>query len=219
MDSDWFPDPSGRFARRYFDGSHWTDHVVGANGTTVADPLVGAFPPPPPPMPTLPPPPAQVHPGSAAPAPGKKALSWAGVSMAGVGVLLAALSLYALDWADGATAGDVRDGLPDPLPDGLPFADVVSFTYVRWGGLLFLLGAAIALIAVALAISRRDGSAVRVLGAVVVGTAAILHTVAVVRLFRGPGADPAFGAWLGTVGFLTVALGLAIATPNRRTAS
>ena len=26
-DAGWYPDPSGRFAQRYFDGAQWTDHV------------------------------------------------------------------------------------------------------------------------------------------------------------------------------------------------
>lgn len=37
----WYPDPSGRFTQRWFDGIDWTDHVVGANGQTIQDPLPG----------------------------------------------------------------------------------------------------------------------------------------------------------------------------------
>lgn len=218
MNADWFPDPSGRFAQRFFDGSGWTEHVVGASGTTVSDPLTGSFPPPPPPTAAPPQPPYQQAPSPTAP-PASRSLSWVGVSIAGVGLLLAALSLYALDWADGASVGDLRDGLPDTLPDGLPFADVLSLTYLRWGGLLLLLGVVVALVAVGVAISRRDGDGARLLGAVVAGTAAALHTITVVRLFRAPGVDPAIGAWVGTIGFLAVVVGLAIAAPKDRTSA
>lgn len=221
MNADWFPDPSGRFNQRFFDGSGWTEHVVGANGSTVADPLTGAFPPPPPLTATPPPPPPFHHAstGTAPHASGPRTTSWVGVGIAGVGLLLAALSLYALDWVDGTSIGDLRDGLPDTLPDGLPLADVLSLNYLRWGGLLLLLGVIAALLAVGVAVSRRDGDGARLLGAAVAGTAAALHTITVVRLFRAPGADPAVGAWLGTIGFLAVAVGLAIAAPKDRTSS
>lgn len=69
------------------------------------------------------------------------------------------------------------------------------------------------------AISRRDGDSARLLGALVAGSAAALHTVTVVRLFRNAGADPAIGAWIGTIGFLAVVVGLTIATPKHRTRS
>jgi len=35
----WKKDPSGRFAGRYWDGSAWTDHVVGADRVRATDPL------------------------------------------------------------------------------------------------------------------------------------------------------------------------------------
>lgn len=218
MNADWFPDPSGRFAQRFFDGSHWTEHVVGASGTTVADPLSGSFPPPPPPS-AVAAPAAPVSPHVSTVAAEPRTLSWVGVATAGVGAALAALSLYALDWADGTTAGDLRDGFPDPLPDGLPFEDVLSITYLRWGGLVLLLMVVVALVAVGRGISRQDGDGIRLVGAAIAALAATVHTVTVVRLFRGPGPDPSLGAWLGTVGFLVVVVGLAIAAPKQRSSS
>jgi hypothetical protein len=35
----WWPDPYGRFQQRYFDGSHWTAHVIDNSGTQIVDPL------------------------------------------------------------------------------------------------------------------------------------------------------------------------------------
>lgn len=36
----WWPDPSGRFDRRYFDGRHWTKHVTrDAEQRQLEDPL------------------------------------------------------------------------------------------------------------------------------------------------------------------------------------
>jgi uncharacterized protein YxjI len=32
----WYPDPSGQFAQRYWDGAAWTDHVVGPQGQTTS---------------------------------------------------------------------------------------------------------------------------------------------------------------------------------------
>jgi uncharacterized protein YxjI len=32
----WYPDPSGQFAQRYWDGGTWTEHVVGPNGQTIS---------------------------------------------------------------------------------------------------------------------------------------------------------------------------------------
>ena len=32
----WYPDPSGQFQQRYWDGATWSDHVVGPNGQTTS---------------------------------------------------------------------------------------------------------------------------------------------------------------------------------------
>ncbi len=37
----WYPDPSGRFAQRYHDGSRWTEHVADAHGNRDTDAPVG----------------------------------------------------------------------------------------------------------------------------------------------------------------------------------
>jgi len=35
----WHPDPSGRYAQRYYDGTSWTEHVVDASGVQSTDPV------------------------------------------------------------------------------------------------------------------------------------------------------------------------------------
>jgi hypothetical protein len=35
----WHPDPTGRYAHRYWDGSSWTEHVASADGTSSTDPV------------------------------------------------------------------------------------------------------------------------------------------------------------------------------------
>jgi Protein of unknown function (DUF2510) len=37
----WYPDPSGRYAQRYHDGSRWTEHVADAQGNRDTDAPVG----------------------------------------------------------------------------------------------------------------------------------------------------------------------------------
>lgn len=217
MDANWHPDPTGRFGQRYFDGRAWTDHVVGANGQTIADPLAQSYPPPPPGSAVT-----GVRAG-AAPAPpidaGSRRTSWYGVAVAGVGSLFVLLSLYALNWGDNVSAGDIRDDIPSPLPDGLDIEDVITFRYIEWGGLILLLLTLAGLAVVASGIQRRDGDGGRVLTAITAGLGALAHTFTVVRSFTGPGDDPAVGAWLGTVGFLVVIVGCAIAAPKARSVS
>jgi len=38
-DAAWKPDPYGRYAMRYHDGSEWTEHVVDGGGTQLVDPM------------------------------------------------------------------------------------------------------------------------------------------------------------------------------------
>lgn len=217
MDANWHPDPTGRFGQRFFDGRDWTDHVVGANGQTIADPLAQSYPPPPPgsAVTTAAAPAAAGRPTDAGGAPaGSRRTSWNGMAVAGVGAFLALLSLFALDWADKVSAGDLRDGIPSSLPSGIPVEDVIAFRYLQWGGLILLLACLAGLALVASGIKGRDGNGPRVLTALAGSLGALLHTFTVARFFVGDGPDPALGAWLGTVGFLTVAIGCAIATPK-----
>jgi hypothetical protein len=40
----WYPDPGGRFAQRYHDGTRWTEHVADAGGNRSTDPPGGQAP-------------------------------------------------------------------------------------------------------------------------------------------------------------------------------
>lgn len=40
----WYPDGSGRFAQRYYDGNGWTEHVLDAQGNRGTDPVGGGAP-------------------------------------------------------------------------------------------------------------------------------------------------------------------------------
>jgi hypothetical protein len=218
MDANWHPDPTGRFGQRFFDGRAWTDHVIGANGQTLADPLTQELPPPPPGSAVTSAAGAAAGAGATTSA-GPRTTSWYGMAVAGVGAILTLLSLYALDWADSLSANDLRDGIPSSLPDGLDVEDVIAFRYVQWGGLVLLLACLVGLAAVAVGIRGRDADGTRVLAAVAGALGALVHTFTVVRLFAGDGPDPALGAWLGTLGFLAVIVGCAIATPTTRRAA
>lgn len=54
MSDGWHDDPLGRYAKRYHDGSQWTQHVTDGSGQTIQDPL-GTQPTPGGSMPTAPP--------------------------------------------------------------------------------------------------------------------------------------------------------------------
>ena len=131
MDANWHPDPTGRFGQRYFDGSAWTEHVLGASGQTVADPLSQTYPPPPPGSAVT----SIGGPaGAGAPvATGPRRTSWYGLGVAGVGVLFILLSLFVLNWADDTSASDIRSDIPDSL-DGVNLEDVITFRYIQWVG-------------------------------------------------------------------------------------
>lgn len=228
MTPGWYPDPSGRFPQRYFDGQTWTDQVVGANGMTTTDGLPGgttpsppaapepptdASPPPPPPEPSV------ALPGVLSPPHGpdrSPRLSWIGIGVAGLGALLVMLSCTVLSWADGGlTFSDVRM-VSDELSSSNYDDAKMAYQYGSWGWFtaLFLVVAGIAL--VASLVSRRDGTIVRVAVALVAAVAVMSHAGFVSYMFKGPGPAVGFGAWAGVVGYLITIVGLSIATPRRR---
>ena len=49
------------------------------------------------------------------------------------------------------------------------------------------------------------------------GVAAVLHTVAVARIFRGP-ADPEIGAWLGVAGYFVIIVAMVVGHYRRSAA-
>jgi hypothetical protein len=44
-EAGWYPDPSGRYNLRYFDGATWTSHVTDASGAVIQDNAAAAAPP------------------------------------------------------------------------------------------------------------------------------------------------------------------------------
>lgn len=223
----WFADPSGRFGRRWFDGAAWTGDVVSADGRVVSDPL---------PEPGRSHPPSawpetsgsaqgwqQPFPGQSnwaapplqqqgAPPPGGiRYAPGAGLAVAAVGLILAALSLFALDWADGSDgafldlSSRVRDAGSDAVNDN------GIYLYAAWLGFV-LFGVTVVLTVLAglpVPPTAAGNRYPRIVCSLVAGLAAVLHTVAVVHVFRGP-ADPQFGAWLGVGGYLVVIVGMVL---------
>lgn len=238
----WFPDPSGRFGQRWYDGHRWSDQVVAANGSTIDDPLPETDKPYPPPMPTQVVPPAAVPPparaghvpappagwqpmagarpgpppaGPLTPypaprAPGGRLRPGATLAVGLLGLLVAALSLFGVPWISdgpGVNFFDISEGARNASGDG----ELLVRIYAAAGGFILF---AIALAAVVLAglpvpSHAAGASAMRVTATFVCGLAAVLHTVTVVRVFRGP-ATPDIGAWLGTIGYFIAIIGLVI---------
>ncbi len=135
-----------------------------------------------------------------------------GLVIAAIGWALAALSLFALDWVDGGTRGDITDGLPDSLPDGAPLADALSFGYLKGADLLLLGVVAVGLVIVFATLRGKDPTAPRLLVGLVAALAVVLHAVTVARLLSD---QAEFGAQLGLVAYLVVILGLAIGSRSR----
>ncbi|CAN5571119.1 hypothetical protein BH10ACT1_BH10ACT1_37660 [soil metagenome] len=186
--SGWFPDPTGRFTQRWFDGADWTDQVLGANGQATGDPLV------------------RTSNGSTE---GPRSPGF-GVALSFVGLLLPGLSLVALDWADGGADSSfsrLRDLSSDP-PSGLSFVDSLVHVYVSFGGYLLLAVVALGLILVAAGAFGHGKGGLRMVVALVAGFAAVVHLAVVLRVFRGL-TDPAPGAWVAVPGYLLAIVGLA----------
>jgi len=235
----WFPDPSGRFSQRWYDGHRWSDQVVAANGTTIDDPLPETDKPHPPPMPTqvVPPsapppaaaPPLAPHPVGAlppvaarpGPPPGGALPSYpshpggqgahlrpgATLGVGLFGLLVAALSLFGVPWASHVNFFDISEGARNASGDG----ELLVRIYAAAGGFILFVIALTAVVLAGIPVpARASGAAVmRVTATFVCGLAAVLHTVTVVRIFRGP-ASPDIGAWLGTVGYFVAIVGLVV---------
>lgn len=205
-DAGWFGDPTGRFGQRWYDGRDWTASVVGANGQVLEDPL---------PKRDVPAQPAYQA-GGYAPAswPATTSTRYApglGLAVGAVGVLLVALSLFALKWADNSdgTFVDLGKAVRKIGSDDYPY--LTAYLYAAWLGFVLFAATVIFVLAAGLPLPRsRTGNIVpRVVGAVLAGAAAVLQTAAIVDVFKGPG-DPQFGAWLGVAGYLVVVVGMAI---------
>lgn len=224
--SGWHPDPTHRFGQRYYDGSSWTDHVVGAQGQVVTDPLPPADTPFPPPRPVAsapPPPPAGAAPAFAAVPPtphathghaGGGQVSYrpgAGLACGVLGLLLLLLGLLALPWADASRSRftDLSSGVRDAGSDAVD--DLALYHYAAWLGfaLLVLLLVLVVLSGVPLPRSSAGNSVARVIGALLAGLGLVLHVVTVTHVFRGP-ATPAFGAWVGAAGYVVLLVAMVL---------
>jgi hypothetical protein len=229
-ESGWFPDPTGRFAQRWYDGVAWTDNVVGANGSVVADPLPqgGAPYPPPPPMPRAAPPAQQGVP-QYSPAPGWQARGpqssgraryapGIGLPVGLAGLVCAVLSLFVLNWAkaDNSTFLDLGKAARKAGSDNYPYQ--AAYIYAAWAGFVFFAVVLVLVLLAGLPIPRNaaGNTYARVIGAVVAGGAAVLHTATVAEVFKGP-ISPQLGAWLGVAGYLVVVLGLVLGARRIRT--
>ncbi|GAB2455344.1 DUF2510 domain-containing protein [Jatrophihabitans fulvus] len=226
-DAGWFDDPSGRFGRRWYDGSAWSEHVVGANGTATTDALPDRGTPYPPPsagvraQPT--PPPAQAWAGPPpaygyGPPPGGAPIApfgppprfgpGPGLVVGLVGVVCAALSLLGLKWVDVDRGSflDLSSGLRDrDLPDGADAGDTIAYYYGAWAGFVLLVLVLIAVLAAGVPVPSTSASAQRVIGSLLAGLAAVLHTVTTSRF-----SDLEFGAYLGAVGYFVCIVGFVI---------
>jgi hypothetical protein len=205
----WFPDPSGRFGQRWYDGATWTGRVVAANGQVVDDPLPSTAEP-------AGPPPVRQQPPDARLNPPPRPESISGVERYGpgpgllvgiAGLVVVALSLFVLKWADmdNGTFLDLSKAARDAGSDG---ADKVIYTYAAFGGfVLFGLAAVWAVLAgLPLPATRGSNTYHRVVGSVICGGAAIYQAAAITHVFRGP-ASPEIGAWAGVVGYFVIVVG------------
>lgn len=229
--SGWFPDPTGRFRLRWYDGSAWAEHVVSADGRTVPDPLPPDGPsfPPPPPRPG--PPPVQAptgppvgrppsgppvgHPGAAL-RPRFVYRPGAALPICVIGLLLVVLSLLVLDWvdADKGTFVDLGNAARDA---GRGEGELIPYVYIAYGGFVLLGLVTVSLVLAVVPLPSSADIAQRIVASALCAIAVVLHTVTVVRLFRGP-IDAQPGAWLGIVGYFVVMAGLVAGNRRKRVA-
>jgi hypothetical protein len=101
MQPGWFPDPSGRFPLRWFDGSQWTPQVLDGWQRPATDPLPASSSPADPPTTPLAesaPPRAEAAPATAPVKTGPKPLTVTRYVTIGVAAMLMLLGLFVLPW-------------------------------------------------------------------------------------------------------------------------
>ncbi len=225
MRAGWFADPSGRFGQRWYDGHAWTDQVVAANGTAISDPLpVGGapFPPPfagppagPPAAPPAAPPAWRLDRpvGDTAPV---RLLPGATLGVGLLGVLLVALSLLGVPWTTEGPGAGFLD-LHETAREADGSVETVLWLYAVAGGFLLLAGALVGVVLAGTPLPSRPGAATgwRIVVSAGSALAVVLHTVTVVRVFRGP-ATPGLGAWLGIVGYFVIVGAMVLGHYRRR---
>jgi hypothetical protein len=133
-----------------------------------------------------------------------------GLAVAIAGLVIVALSLFVLEWADGegSTFWKLSEAVRDAGGDGI---DTVIATYAGFAGFVLFGLAAICVLLAGVPIPATRGGATynAIIGTVICGGAAVYHAAAVTRAFRGP-ASPEIGAWLGVVGYFVIVVGMVI---------
>jgi hypothetical protein len=133
-----------------------------------------------------------------------------GLAVGIAGLVLVALSLFVLNWADvdDSTFLKLSEGVRDASGDGI---DRVISTYAGFGGfVLFGLAAVSVLLAgVPIPATRAGATYNAIVGTVICGGAAVYQAAAITRLFRGP-ASAEIGAWLGVIGYFVIVVGMVI---------
>lgn len=135
----------------------------------------------------------------------------AGFLVSLLGILLAALSILSMAWMQNPkrTFGDLHDGVRqmNELPPGSDWLDHLSFRYFQFGGYVALALVAVLLAVVGVTLMSRDNPPMRAVTAFFAALAAIVHAVVVAHI----DGSKELGAWLGTVGYVIVIVGLVIA--------
>lgn len=159
-----------------------------------------------------------------------------GLAISALGIVLVLLSLFVLKWAKGdhSAFSDIHSAATKSSGGSLGFADTLTKAYAQYAAYVYLVLAIIGVGLAGFGLPRSRGSrlvagffvggvvgivlqaidqdgtwATQLTAALVAGAAAIVQTVAIERLFRGP-ASPQIGAWLGVVGYLVVIVGVAL---------
>ncbi len=214
----WYDDPSGRFGKRWHDGTSWTAQVVGANGTVTTDP------PQPPASPATPVPatPVPITPplGGWQPEPAAgnslavRYRPGAGIIVSVIGLVGVLLSLLVLKWADAdrGTWLDLSKTLRQVHDTShLTTPQLVTVQYGVWGAWALLVATVVLVVLAGIPVPRtRAGNTVwRIAGTIVVGVAAVVQTITITQVFKGS-PSPQAGAWIGVAGWLCVGVGLSL---------
>lgn len=140
---------------------------------------------------------------------GQRLLPGATLGVGLLGLVVVALSLFGVPWISdgpGANFFDISDNARNAGG-----GEFLVRAYAAAGGFLLFAMALVAVVLAGIPVPPRLSatSFTRVIATCVCALAAVLHTVTVVRLFRGP-ASPDVGAWLGTVGYFIAIIALTI---------
>lgn len=215
----WQPDPYGRYAQRYWDGSAWTSAVSDGSGNQFTDP--------PEPTPST----AFGRPSPTATGPGPSGPPIPGLIAAAVGAVLLLLSLFVLNWYDftsdtksqissssdvfesvfGLSGSDLTDGIKlselRTINDKAPESDISSASdqYLKWGWLVEIAGVAFVF----------AGLFVRMLRwpALVVALVLAAWHLYVVNDLGGTETSTQVGAWVGAIALVIAAVALVLPRP------